>query len=149
MLQLLAHPWPTRQQTLPVLHQVSQGQIYNRARTLASFPLMEIFGILNILILSSQRFLSHRQITLNRSQDCFQNTENMLDYVINQRYRLLFLDVVRNLFQLILLHSNKTSFLVWLLALSIFRSQNPILYLTREMTQPAAPPRGEIAHIVI
>jgi hypothetical protein len=39
MLQLLAHPWPTRQQTLLVLHQVSQDQIYHQARTRSSqFP---------------------------------------------------------------------------------------------------------------
>jgi hypothetical protein len=35
----------------------------------------------------------------------------MLDYVIIQRYRLLFLDVVCNPFQLILSHSNKNDFL--------------------------------------
>lgn len=54
---------------------------------------MEIFGILNILILSFQQYLSHHQITPHKSQDCFQNIEKEMD-VINQRYRLLCVHVV-------------------------------------------------------
>lgn len=89
----------TTKQAPLLLHLVSQGQIYHRTKTQVLLPFEVMLGILNILILSSQQFLSRHQIAIFRAIDCSKNIEyeTVLHNVINQRYRLLFVHVVAKL----------------------------------------------------
>lgn len=91
MLQILLMLQPT-----PERHRVSQEQLCLRVRTRVLFPLEVMLAKPNILILSSQQFLSRRQRAILIARDCSKNIEyNILHNVINQRYRFLFfVDVV-------------------------------------------------------
>lgn len=54
-----------------------QDRIYLLAKILIPCPLKEIFGSWNILIQSSQQFLSHHQRAILASQDYSWITENV------------------------------------------------------------------------